>query len=170
MSAILDEDGYLFLSGTVRGADHLRRGEYLSAEIEGVWPPIQQWPMWDVIGVPNEEWGEEVKAVVELREGVEPSAALAEQLIAHCRDSLARYKVPRTVDFLAAAAAGPTRQAAQATTARRVFGSGRAAPVSTTRTPAVARLMAAAQRQVPPHEKGRKQPGTCSSPLARTAS
>jgi acyl-CoA synthetase (AMP-forming)/AMP-acid ligase II len=41
-------------------------------------------------------------AVVELREGVEPSAELAEQLIAHCRDSLARYKVPRTVDFRAA--------------------------------------------------------------------
>jgi len=53
-----------------------------------------------VIGVPNDEWGEEVKAVVELRAGREPSAQLAEELLALCRERLAHYKCPRSVDFV----------------------------------------------------------------------
>jgi acyl-coenzyme A synthetase/AMP-(fatty) acid ligase len=52
------------------------------------------------IGVPNSEWGEEVKAVVELADGVEPSRHLAAELIALCRDRLAHYKCPRSVDFV----------------------------------------------------------------------
>ncbi|MCB0993703.1 MAG: acyl-CoA synthetase, partial [Acidimicrobiales bacterium] len=51
-----------------------------------------------VIGVPHAEMGEEVKAVVEL---VDPSAAgpeLEAELIAFCRDQLAHYKCPRSVD------------------------------------------------------------------------
>jgi acyl-CoA synthetase (AMP-forming)/AMP-acid ligase II len=54
-----------------------------------------------VIGVPNEDYGEEVKAVVQL---VDPAAAgpdLAKELIAYCRDRLAHFKCPRTVDFVA---------------------------------------------------------------------
>jgi len=53
-----------------------------------------------VIGVPNGDLGEEVKAVVQL---VDPAAAgprLAEDLIAYCRDRLAHFKCPRTVDFV----------------------------------------------------------------------
>jgi acyl-coenzyme A synthetase/AMP-(fatty) acid ligase len=53
-----------------------------------------------VIGVPNREWGEEVKAVVELKPGYEPTADLARALIDHCRSLLAHYKCPRTVDFV----------------------------------------------------------------------
>ena len=53
-----------------------------------------------VIGIPNEEWGEEVKAVVELADGVEPSAELAGELIAFCRERLASFKCPRSVDFI----------------------------------------------------------------------
>jgi long-chain acyl-CoA synthetase len=52
-----------------------------------------------VIGVPDAEWGESVKAVVELVSGSESSEALAEELIAHCRDRLSGYKCPRSVDF-----------------------------------------------------------------------
>jgi long-chain acyl-CoA synthetase len=52
-----------------------------------------------VIGVPDDEWGESVKAVVELVEGIEPSDALGDELIAFCRERLAGYKCPRTVDF-----------------------------------------------------------------------
>jgi acyl-coenzyme A synthetase/AMP-(fatty) acid ligase len=54
-----------------------------------------------VIGVPNDEWGEEVKAVVEPQAGVEATPPLATELIAWCRDRLASYKCPRTVDFTA---------------------------------------------------------------------
>ena len=53
-----------------------------------------------VIGVPDEEWGEEVKAVVELAAGVEPSERLGDEIMALCRDRLARFKCPRSVDFV----------------------------------------------------------------------
>jgi acyl-CoA synthetase (AMP-forming)/AMP-acid ligase II len=52
-----------------------------------------------VFGVPNEEFGEEVKAVVQPREGVAAGAELEAELIDYCRSHLAAYKCPRTVDF-----------------------------------------------------------------------
>ena len=52
-----------------------------------------------VFGVPNEEFGEEVKAAVELVPGQAPSEALAEELVAHVRRHLAGYKAPRSIDF-----------------------------------------------------------------------
>jgi long-chain acyl-CoA synthetase len=52
-----------------------------------------------VFGVPNEEWGEEVKAVVQLDAAHKPSATLEKELIAYCRQRLAHYKCPRTVEF-----------------------------------------------------------------------
>ena len=52
------------------------------------------------VGVPNPEWGEEVKSVVELRAGFEPTTELAEELVAYCRQRLAAFKCPRSVDFV----------------------------------------------------------------------
>jgi fatty-acyl-CoA synthase len=52
-----------------------------------------------VFGVPNEEMGEEVKAVVQLAEGIAPSAELAAELIAFCRQNLSPVKCPKSVDF-----------------------------------------------------------------------
>jgi long-chain acyl-CoA synthetase len=97
----LDDDGYLFLSG--RSAELIISGgvNIYPAEIEGWLAGHPAVADVGVIGVPNEEWGEEVKAVVELREDVEPSSQLADELIAHCREGLASYKVPRSVDFRA---------------------------------------------------------------------
>ena len=54
-----------------------------------------------IIGVPDEEWGERVVAVVELKDGVEGTDALGADLVAHCRSQLAAFKCPRTVDFVA---------------------------------------------------------------------
>ncbi|MES2186859.1 MAG: long-chain fatty acid--CoA ligase [Pseudomonadota bacterium] len=51
-----------------------------------------------VLGVPDATWGEAIKAVVVLREG---HAAQADELIAHCREFLADFKKPRSVDFVA---------------------------------------------------------------------
>jgi acyl-coenzyme A synthetase/AMP-(fatty) acid ligase len=51
--------------------------------------------------VPNDEWGEEVKAVVMLHPGQVASDALAHTLIEHCRSHLAHFKCPRSVDFVA---------------------------------------------------------------------
>jgi long-chain acyl-CoA synthetase len=53
-----------------------------------------------VFGVPNEDLGEEVKAVVQPMPGVEPGPALAEELIAFCRANLSAQKCPRSVDFM----------------------------------------------------------------------
>lgn len=53
-----------------------------------------------VIGVPNEEYGEEVKAVVIPEAGYQAGPELEAQLIAHARGQLAHYKCPKTVDFV----------------------------------------------------------------------
>ncbi len=52
-----------------------------------------------VIGVPNEDFGEEVKAVVQPMDWADAGPALAEELIAHCRQQLSAVKCPRSVDF-----------------------------------------------------------------------
>ena len=65
-----------------------------------------------VIGVPNEEFGEEVKAVVQprdMRDAAGPQAkALEAELMAFCRDSLSPIKCPRSVDFVAELPRHPT--------------------------------------------------------------
>jgi len=58
-----------------------------------------------VIGVPDERWGEAVKAVVVKAPG---SDATPEALIAHARERIAAYKVPKTVDFIDALPRNPT--------------------------------------------------------------
>jgi long-chain acyl-CoA synthetase len=95
----LDEEGYLFLSD--RAIDMVISGgvNIYPAEIESVLithPAIQDAA---VFGIPNEEFGEEVKAAVALKDGYAPSEALAAELIRHCRAHLAGYKAPRSVDF-----------------------------------------------------------------------
>jgi long-chain acyl-CoA synthetase len=52
-----------------------------------------------VFGVPNEEMGEEVKAVVQLMPDHEAGAETEAELIAFCREHLAHHKCPRSVDF-----------------------------------------------------------------------
>ena len=52
-----------------------------------------------VIGVPNADFGEEVKAIVQLADGVEASDEVGRELIAFCKEHLADVKCPRSVDF-----------------------------------------------------------------------
>ena len=112
----LDDEGFLFLSG--RSTELIISGgvNIYPAEIEGF---LAAHPAVDdvaVIGVANAEWGEEVKAVVVLREGVEPSEELAGELMDHCRDGLARFKVPRSVTLVLDWAAGGGTLGARTTT------------------------------------------------------
>jgi long-chain acyl-CoA synthetase len=95
----MDEEGYLFL--TDRSTNLIISGgvNIYPAEVDAVL--LEHPAVGDVatIGVPDEEWGEAVKAVVEPAEGVEPSPALAAELVEFCRERLAHFKCPRTVDF-----------------------------------------------------------------------
>jgi long-chain acyl-CoA synthetase len=97
----LDDDGYLFLRD--RAKDMIISGgvNVYPAETEAVLASHPAVADVGVIGVPDAEWGEAVKAVVELVAGYEPSDALAAELIAFCRERLAHYKCPRSVDFRA---------------------------------------------------------------------
>ena len=95
----LDPDGYLFLCD--RKIDMIISGgvNIYPAEIEAAL--LNHPAVLDVavFGVPNEEFGEEVKAVVQPAPGHEPSAALAAELTAYARRHLGGYKVPRSIDF-----------------------------------------------------------------------
>jgi long-chain acyl-CoA synthetase len=61
-----------------------------------------------VFGIPNDEFGEEVKGAVELVDGAEIDGALAEELIAHCKENLASFKAPKSIDFVDAMPRHPT--------------------------------------------------------------
>ncbi len=52
-----------------------------------------------VFAVPNTDLGEEVRAVVQPELGIEPSPGLGQELLAYASDHIARFKVPRSVDF-----------------------------------------------------------------------
>jgi long-chain acyl-CoA synthetase len=97
----MDEEGYLYL--TDRSANLIISGgvNIYPAEIEAVLLTHPKVADAGVIGVPNAEWGEEVKAVIELQAGAQGSPELATELIALCRAQLAHYKCPRSVDFVA---------------------------------------------------------------------
>ncbi len=104
----VDEGGYLHLSD--RKIDMIISGgvNIYPAEIEGVLVTHPAVKDAAVFGIPHDEMGEEVKAAVELVEGVEPSDQLATALIAHVRAHLAGYKAPRSVDFEDALPRHPT--------------------------------------------------------------
>ncbi|HEV7977793.1 acyl-CoA synthetase [Amycolatopsis sp.] len=96
----LDEDGYLYLHD--RKADLIISGgvNIYPAEIEGeliMHPKIADIA---VFGVPHEDWGEEIKAVVQPAEGVEPSDALTAEILDYARTRLAKFKLPKTITYL----------------------------------------------------------------------
>ena len=95
----MDQDGYLFIND--RAKDMIISGgvNIYPAEVEGVLSEHPAVGDVAVIGIPDPEWGEQVKAVVELVDGTEPSDQLAAELIAYCQKRIARYKCPRSVDF-----------------------------------------------------------------------
>jgi long-chain acyl-CoA synthetase len=97
----VDAEGWVYLSD--RKSHMIISGgvNIYPAEVEQV---LQQHPAVAdvaVFGIPDDEWGESVKAAVELVAGRAPSDALAEEILAFARARLARYKVPRSIDFAA---------------------------------------------------------------------
>jgi long-chain acyl-CoA synthetase len=96
----LDADGYLFLTG--RSAELIISGgvNIYPAEVDAVLLMHPAVADAGTIGIPDDEWGEVVHSVVELKEGVASSAELAQELVIWCQDHLAHYKCPRAVDFV----------------------------------------------------------------------
>jgi acyl-CoA synthetase (AMP-forming)/AMP-acid ligase II len=93
----IDDDGYVFVDDRIK--------DLVVSGGENVYPRVVEDVLFQhpaiaeaaVIGVPDERWGEAVKAVVALRPGIE---CTAEQIIDFCRPRLAGFERPRSVDFL----------------------------------------------------------------------
>lgn len=96
----IDEQGYLFLSD--------RKSHMIISGGVNIYPQetenilIAHPAVFDVavIGVPNEDFGEEVKAIIQLESGIVATTALANQLIDFCRARIAHFKCPRSIDFV----------------------------------------------------------------------
>jgi len=95
-----DEDGYLFL--TDRKAFMIISGgvNIYPQEAENVLISHPKVMDVGVIGVPNVDLGEEVKAVVQPMQWEDAGPELEEELLAFCREHLSLYKCPRSIDFM----------------------------------------------------------------------
>ncbi len=96
----MDEDGYIFLTD--------RKSNMIISGGVNVYPQESENRLLThpkvhdvaVIGIPNVDFGEEVKAVVQVAPGIETNNALAGELIDYCKEVLASVKCPRTIDFV----------------------------------------------------------------------
>ena len=95
----LDDDGYLYL--TDRKAFMIISGgvNIYPQEIEDCLIVHEKVADAAVFGLPDQEMGEFVQAVVQPAEGIEPDEAFEEELRAYAREAIAHYKVPRVIDF-----------------------------------------------------------------------
>ncbi len=92
----MDEDGFIFLVDRVKDMIVTGGENVFSAEVENALshhPAVQESV---VIGIPSEKWGETVHAIVRLNDGTNASE---EQIIAHCREHIAGYKLPQSIEF-----------------------------------------------------------------------
>jgi len=95
----LDDDGFLFLTDResfmiISGGVNIYPQEIEDAKV--MHPLIADVA---VFGAPNTDTGEEVKAVVQLADGIEPTDQVRGELMEHAKANLAKYKVPRSIDF-----------------------------------------------------------------------
>ncbi len=95
----LDDDGWLYLNDRANDMIIVGGVNIYPAEIEGTL--IQHEAVGDVavFGVPNDDTGEEIKAVVELREGWEPGDATTDAITGWLRGQIAKQKLPRSIDY-----------------------------------------------------------------------
>ncbi len=100
-----DEDGYLYIHDRVKDMIVSGGENIYPAEVENAifgHPAVADVA---VIGVPDEKWGEAVKAIVVRKPGLEVKAS---DLIAYARDRIAGYKLPKSVDFVDALPRNPS--------------------------------------------------------------
>jgi acyl-CoA synthetase (AMP-forming)/AMP-acid ligase II len=92
-----DEAGYLYIHDRVKDMIVTGGENVYPAEVENALFGAPGVADAAVIGVPDDKWGEAVKAVVVLKPGETPDP---DAIIAHCRGKIAGYKVPKSVDFV----------------------------------------------------------------------
>jgi long-chain acyl-CoA synthetase len=95
----VDADGHVYLAD--RASNTIISGGVNIYPVE-VEQALQEHPAVadvGVFGIPDDEWGESVKAAIELRDGFQPSEQLEAEILAFAGEQLARYKVPRSIDF-----------------------------------------------------------------------
>ena len=100
-----DADGYVYVTDRIKDMIISGGENIYPAEIERVLAEHPQRGRCAVIGVPDEHWGEVPKAVVVAAPG---QAVDAEALLAYCREHLAAFKCPKSVDVLAELPRNPT--------------------------------------------------------------
>jgi acyl-CoA synthetase (AMP-forming)/AMP-acid ligase II len=101
----LDEDGYLYVQDRIKDMIISGGENIYPAEVESCLfghPAVADVA---VIGIPDDEWGESVKAVVVLKPG---AGATERELIDFARERIAHYKAPRSVDFIEALPRNPS--------------------------------------------------------------
>jgi len=96
-AGILDDDGFLYIQDRVKDMIVSGGENIYPREIEDVLFEFPGVADAAVFGVPDEKFGEAVKAVIVVKDGEDVSVAA---LLTHCRERLARYKQPRSVDFI----------------------------------------------------------------------
>jgi long-chain acyl-CoA synthetase len=96
----LDEDGYLFLCD--RKADMIISGgvNIYPAEIESVFITHPKIADVAIFGIPDDDWGEQVKAVIQVSAGFEANDALRDELLEYASALVAKYKMPKSIDFI----------------------------------------------------------------------
>ena len=92
----MDEEGFVYVVDRVKDMIVSGGENVYSAETEEALYSHHAVAECAVIGVPDDQWGERVHAIVRLKPGM---TAMAEELIAHSHTLIARYKCPRTVDL-----------------------------------------------------------------------
>jgi acyl-CoA synthetase (AMP-forming)/AMP-acid ligase II len=94
--AYMDDDGYIFIVDRLKDMIISGGENVYSTEVENALAQHAAVASCAVIGIPSEQWGEAVHAVIVLKADI---AATEADLIAHCRTLIAGYKCPRSVEF-----------------------------------------------------------------------
>jgi acyl-CoA synthetase (AMP-forming)/AMP-acid ligase II len=93
----MDSDGYVYIQDRLKDMIVSGAENIYPREVEEILAAMPAVASVAVIGVPDSRWGETVKAIVVLREGVH---ATEQEVIDFCRGRLAGFKLPRSVDFV----------------------------------------------------------------------
>ncbi|MCY1287552.1 Long-chain-fatty-acid--CoA ligase [compost metagenome] len=92
----MDEDGFVYICDRIKDMIVCGGENIYSAEVETAIASHPAVAQSAVIGIPSDKWGETVHAVIVLKPG---TSATQEEIVAHCRERIAGYKCPRSLEF-----------------------------------------------------------------------